>query len=121
MSNVNGVVEAATAPLVLEEPGNIDANVVLGYMTGRPIPDTTLRIGAGANIRSGSIVYAGATFKQGIMLSSARKQPLATMWASGAIRLLTMAAALVTTSKSTPMSMWRSSRRLRMTLFLRRV
>lgn len=61
MSNVNGVVGAASAMIALEEPSNIDANVILGYRTGRPIPDTTLRIGEGANIRSGTIIYAGVT------------------------------------------------------------
>lgn len=61
MSSSNGIADVATAPVILEEPGNVDANVILGYKTGRPIPDTTLRIGAGANIRSGSIVYAGVT------------------------------------------------------------
>jgi acetyltransferase-like isoleucine patch superfamily enzyme len=37
----------------------IDENVILGYLGGRPIPDRTLRIGADANIRSGTIIYAG--------------------------------------------------------------
>jgi acetyltransferase-like isoleucine patch superfamily enzyme len=52
---------APTAPLLLEQPCVVDANVILGYMTGRPIGDTTLRLGARANIRSGAIIYAGVT------------------------------------------------------------
>lgn len=39
----------------------IDERVSLGYMTGRPIDDFSLTIGDGANIRIGSIIYAGST------------------------------------------------------------
>jgi acetyltransferase-like isoleucine patch superfamily enzyme len=49
------------ATIILEQPVTIDVNVLLGYLSGRPIPDTSLQIGAGANIRSGSVIYAGVT------------------------------------------------------------
>jgi acetyltransferase-like isoleucine patch superfamily enzyme len=39
----------------------IDANVFLGYLTGRPIDDVTLRIGPNAHIRFGTVIYAGTT------------------------------------------------------------
>lgn len=37
----------------------IDEGAILGYMTGRRIPDTSLTIGESARIRCGTIIYAG--------------------------------------------------------------
>lgn len=45
----------------LDPPRHVDEAVTLGYMTGRPIADQTLRIGADAYLRSGTILYAGST------------------------------------------------------------
>lgn len=47
--------------LILREPHTIDDDVILGYISARSIPNTDLIIGAGAVIRSGSVIYAGAT------------------------------------------------------------
>ncbi|RMH01041.1 MAG: N-acetyltransferase [Chloroflexi bacterium] len=44
----------------------IDDNVILGYMTGRPIPDFTLRLGTNAHLRAGTIIYAGSTIGYGL-------------------------------------------------------
>ncbi len=52
--------------VLLEEPGTIDEGVSLGYPTGRAIADQTLRIGGGANVRSGTIIYAGTTIGRGL-------------------------------------------------------
>lgn len=46
--------------LILAEPNVIDANVTLGYPTGRSIADMTLTIGPNATIRSGSVIYTGS-------------------------------------------------------------
>lgn len=50
----------------LEAPKHIDEDVTLGYMTGRHIDDTTLSVGPGANLRSGTILYAGSTIGAGL-------------------------------------------------------
>lgn len=50
----------------LAQPSAIDDNVVLGYMTGRVIPDQTLRIGPDAGIRFGTVIYAGTTIGRGL-------------------------------------------------------
>jgi len=43
-------------------PGyEIDPDVLLGYPTGRPIADRRLKIGPGACLRSGTVVYVGST------------------------------------------------------------
>ena len=47
--------------VLLEEPNAIDEGVNLGYPTGRTIADRTLRIGGGANVRAGTVIYAGVT------------------------------------------------------------
>ena len=44
----------------------LDPGVVLGYLTGRRIESTTLRIGPGARIRSGTVIYAGSTIGAGL-------------------------------------------------------
>ncbi len=53
-------------PIMMEEPQSIDEGVTLGYPTGRSIADRTLRIGGGANIRSGTVVYVGTTIGRGL-------------------------------------------------------
>ena len=45
---------------------HLDPNVIVGYRTGRRIGDHTLRIGANALIRSGSILYGGSTIGAGL-------------------------------------------------------
>jgi acetyltransferase-like isoleucine patch superfamily enzyme len=45
----------------LGNDADIDEGVLLGYRTGREIPSQQLTIGAGACLRSGTIVYAGST------------------------------------------------------------
>lgn len=50
----------------LSEPSAIDDNVALGYLTGRSIPDQTLRIGPGASVRFGTVIYAGSTIGSGL-------------------------------------------------------
>ena len=52
--------------VLLEEPGAVDEGVSLGYPTGRAIADRTLRIGPGANLRAGTVVYAGTTIGRGL-------------------------------------------------------
>ena len=43
--------------LIAPEDCHADAGVILGYRTGRPIPPTPLRLGRGAIVRSGSVIY----------------------------------------------------------------
>jgi acetyltransferase-like isoleucine patch superfamily enzyme len=50
----------------LGEGHHIDPGVVLGYRTGRGIEDLVLRIGPGAQIRSGTVIYAGSTIGAGL-------------------------------------------------------
>ena len=49
---------------VLEEPSTTDDNVTVGYPTGRKIANRTTRIGRGAHLRSGTIIYDGVTIGQ---------------------------------------------------------
>jgi acetyltransferase-like isoleucine patch superfamily enzyme len=44
----------------LGEAAEYDPSVLLGYRTGRAIPDQRLVIGARARLRSGTVVYAGS-------------------------------------------------------------
>ena len=44
----------------------VDPGVILGYSTGRRIADVTLRIGAGARMRAGTVIYAGSTIGAGL-------------------------------------------------------
>jgi acetyltransferase-like isoleucine patch superfamily enzyme len=44
----------------------IDAGAVLGYLTGRRIDEITLRIGPGARVRSGAVIYAGSSIGAGL-------------------------------------------------------
>ena len=39
---------------------NIDEGVILGYAPGRKVKDTSLSLGEGANIRSGTVIYGGS-------------------------------------------------------------
>jgi acetyltransferase-like isoleucine patch superfamily enzyme len=55
-----------TDALILGDPHEIDPGVLLGYLTGRPIEDTTLWIGPNARIRSGTVIYAGSTIGAGL-------------------------------------------------------
>lgn len=45
---------------------SVDAQVFLGYPPGRRITDVTLRIGPGARIRSGTVIYGGSTIGAGL-------------------------------------------------------
>ena len=56
----------AIAPITLDEPEAIDESVTVGYPTGRPIADRALRIGRGAHLRSGTVVYVGTTIGRGL-------------------------------------------------------
>jgi acetyltransferase-like isoleucine patch superfamily enzyme len=49
------------ANVTIGEDCIVDTGVLLGYLTGRTIPDTVLTIGAGAHIRSGTVIYAGSS------------------------------------------------------------
>lgn len=46
----------------------IDKNVILGYKPRRSIPDLTLTIGDGANIRSGTVLYAGSIIGKNLQM-----------------------------------------------------
>lgn len=52
--------------VVLGNGCKVDPGAVLGYLTGRRIPDATLRIGPGARIRTGTVIYAGSTIGAGL-------------------------------------------------------
>lgn len=48
-------------------PGyEIDPGVLLGYPTGRQLVDLRLRLGPGAHLRSGTVIYAGSTIGRGL-------------------------------------------------------
>ncbi len=44
----------------LSPPEEIDEGVLLGYPTGRAIPDRRLLVGPGARLRSGTVLYEGS-------------------------------------------------------------
>ncbi len=52
--------------VVIGKDAKIDESAILGYLTGRAISDLTLRIGDGACIRSGTVIYAGSTIGEGL-------------------------------------------------------
>jgi acetyltransferase-like isoleucine patch superfamily enzyme len=52
--------------ILLGDGCKIDPGATLGYLTGRRIKDSTLRIGPGARIRSGTVIYAGSSFGAGL-------------------------------------------------------
>ena len=47
-------------------PCDVDQGVVLGYAPERRVPTVALKIGANARLRSGTIIYAGSTFGEGL-------------------------------------------------------
>jgi acetyltransferase-like isoleucine patch superfamily enzyme len=52
--------------VALGDGHKIDAGVILGYPTGRPIEDLSLKVGPGATVRSGTVLYGGSTIGQGL-------------------------------------------------------
>ncbi|HSJ52314.1 MAG TPA: acyltransferase [Anaerolineae bacterium] len=56
----------AGGPVQLGEGHDIDAGALLGYLTGRRIESQVLRIGPGARIRSGTVLYGGSTIGAGL-------------------------------------------------------
>jgi acetyltransferase-like isoleucine patch superfamily enzyme len=44
----------------------IEAGALVGYLPGRRIADLTLRLGCGARIRSGTVIYAGSSIGAGL-------------------------------------------------------
>jgi acetyltransferase-like isoleucine patch superfamily enzyme len=52
--------------ILLGDGCEIDPGALLGYPTGRRIEDITLRIGPGARIRSGTVIYAGSSIGAGL-------------------------------------------------------
>jgi acetyltransferase-like isoleucine patch superfamily enzyme len=47
------------ASIFLGEDAQLDPNVIVGYRTGRKIPDYTLKVGALAQLRAGTVIYGG--------------------------------------------------------------
>ncbi len=52
--------------VILSNARNIDPGVLLGYRTGRGGIDLELRIGAGAFLRSGTVIYQGTSIGSGL-------------------------------------------------------
>ena len=52
--------------VLLGKDATVDDGVLLGYLTGRKIKDHTLRIGDGACIRFGTVIYGGTTIGDGL-------------------------------------------------------
>ena len=52
--------------IVLGDRCEIDPGAILGYLTGRRISDSSLRIGPGARVRTGTIIYAGSSIGAGL-------------------------------------------------------
>lgn len=52
--------------VILGDGHEIEPGVILGYEPGRRIADSVLHIGPGAQIRSGTVIYAGSTIGQGL-------------------------------------------------------
>jgi acetyltransferase-like isoleucine patch superfamily enzyme len=52
--------------VVLEDGYQVDPGVTLGYLSARRIANIMLRIGPGARIRSGTVIYAGSTIGAGL-------------------------------------------------------
>lgn len=50
----------------IRKPFIQEAGVVLGYLPSKPLPDSALRIGAGAHLRTGTVVYAGSSIGAGL-------------------------------------------------------
>ncbi|MGH2515735.1 MAG: acyltransferase [Ktedonobacterales bacterium] len=51
--------------VMLGEGCAYDPTVLLGYRTGRPVSDLTLRVGPHARLRSGTVLYGGTTIGAG--------------------------------------------------------
>jgi acetyltransferase-like isoleucine patch superfamily enzyme len=52
--------------VIIADNHTIEDGVVLGYPTGRLIPNQMLTIGSGATIRSGTVIYVGSTIGAGL-------------------------------------------------------
>ena len=52
--------------VILGDEYEVEPGVILGYLTGRRIANVVLRIGPGARIRSGTVIYAGSTIGAGL-------------------------------------------------------
>lgn len=52
--------------VVVGEGCQIDPGVILGYLTGRKLDDTTLRLGPRARVRTGTVLYAGSSIGAGL-------------------------------------------------------
>jgi acetyltransferase-like isoleucine patch superfamily enzyme len=63
---VNASLLEEAEAVVLGHGSRVDPGALLGYPTGRRIPDATLRIGPGAQIRTGTVIYAGSTIGAGL-------------------------------------------------------
>ena len=66
MSGENGNANPLFPGVILGKNAVIDDGVKLGYRTGRRIADHTLRIGDGACIRSGTVIYGGTDIGNGL-------------------------------------------------------
>lgn len=52
--------------IIVGEGCLIDPSALLGYLTGRRLEDATLRLGPGARVRSGTVLYAGSSIGAGL-------------------------------------------------------
>lgn len=52
--------------VIVGEGCQIDPDAILGYATGRKLDDITLRLGPGARVRSGTVLYAGSSIGAGL-------------------------------------------------------
>jgi acetyltransferase-like isoleucine patch superfamily enzyme len=52
--------------VIVGEGCQIDPGVILGYLTGRKLDDTTLRLGPRARVRTGTVLYAGSSIGAGL-------------------------------------------------------
>jgi acetyltransferase-like isoleucine patch superfamily enzyme len=57
--------------VTLGDGHTVDAGVILGYRTGRRIKDFALRIGPGACIRAGTVIYGGTVIGSGLQTGHA--------------------------------------------------
>ena len=55
-----------TSAIILGDGCMVDPRAVLGLVPGRKIADLTLNIGAGACVRSGTVIYAGSAIGAGL-------------------------------------------------------
>jgi len=52
--------------IIVGEGCQIDPGAILGYLTGRHLDDIVLRLGPGARVRSGTVLYAGSSIGAGL-------------------------------------------------------